>query len=206
MFHVDIKEYAPYILSGIISWDFIVATLTGGSLAFVQSEPYIKQQKLPLAIYTLRIIIGNTVVLLMASLVLCAWVLIAIPHSFSFCWVASLLFFPAIACITWPLATLLAYLTTKYRDIPHALGLLLQALWFVSPVYFSIDMFRRGGLDLLVDYNPIYHLLEILRAPLLEGSWPTACNITAVVATSAFGCLLAYGVGRKMETNVIFYL
>src|SRR5262249_55158483 len=54
-----VLDYAPYILSGIIFWEFISATALAGALAFVQNEPYIKQCRQPLAIYTLRTVLAN---------------------------------------------------------------------------------------------------------------------------------------------------
>src|SRR5438270_7376015 len=54
IFNSDVREYAPYILSGMVVWDFVTATAIGGSLAFVQADAYIKQCYHPLAIYTLR--------------------------------------------------------------------------------------------------------------------------------------------------------
>jgi len=67
MFHTDITSYAPYIFSGVIFWEFVVSTLTSGSLSFVQAEPYIKQCRNPLAIYPLRIILSSLVILMLAS-------------------------------------------------------------------------------------------------------------------------------------------
>ena len=181
-------EYAPYILSGMITWDFFTATLTGGSLSFVQADAYIKQYRHPLAIYTLRTTLTNLMVWMMASLSLIGWVLFVRPQSFGWSWLAAILVFPFAALIAWPLATCLAYVGARFRDLPHALGLIMQAMWFVSPIYFEAKLFRDGGLDALVDYNPIYHLLEIVRAPLLRGEWPTAanfamCGITVVVSS-----------------------
>jgi lipopolysaccharide transport system permease protein len=206
MFHVDIVVYAPYILSGIIVWEFISSSLTTGSLAFVQADAYIKQCKHPLIIYTLRLVLGNLIVLALASVALFGWVLVVLPQNISLSWFAILLFFPLVALIAWPLSSLLAYLGARFRDIPHAMGLMLQAVWFISPVYFEEKLFRNGGLNNLVDYNPIYHLLQILRAPLLNGKWPTLENYLFCIGT-AFACaLLAFLVGRKAERRVIFYL
>ena len=81
-----------------------------------------------------------------------------------------------------------------------------QGLWFVSPVYFEAKLFRSGNLDALVDYNPVYHLLQIVRAPLLQGHWPTAANFGYCAGTIVVLLLLAWLVGRKAEKRVIFYL
>ncbi|RAP37445.1 ABC transporter permease [Legionella quinlivanii] len=206
LFHVNITYYAPYILSGLIVWEFIGSSLTGGSLAFVQADAYIKQCKHPLAIYTLRLIISNIIVLALASIVLWIWALVVMPENFGFCWLAIFTFFPLLAIIVWPLASLLAYLGTRFRDIPHAMGLILQVVWFISPVYFEAKMFRNGGLNALVDYNPLYHLLQLIRAPVLEGKWPTLDNYLVCLAAAVICTCLAVLVGRKSERRVIFYL
>jgi lipopolysaccharide transport system permease protein len=206
LFHVDIVLYAPYILSGIITWDFMASSLTGGSLAFVQADAYIKQCKHPLAIYTLRLILSNLIVLMLASSVLWLWAAVVLPQNINLSWFAIFSFFPLMAIIVWPLASLLAYLGARFRDIPHAMGLILQAIWFISPVYFEAKMFRNGGLNGLVDYNPIYHMLQIIRAPVLDGKWPTLNNYLFCIGTTLFFTLLAVVVGRKAERNVIFYL
>jgi lipopolysaccharide transport system permease protein len=202
----DVLDYAPYILSGIIFWEFISASALAGAVAFVQNEPYIKQCRQPLAIYTLRTVLANLIVFLVASLGLLAWVLVFLPGNFGWCWLSVPLCIPFMALIAWPLATALAYLTTRFRDIPYALGLGLQAVWFASPVYFKTSFFLAAGLDVLVDYNPIYHLLQTVRAPLLSGQWPTIMNYGFCVATILVLAIVAFAIGRRAERSVIFYL
>jgi lipopolysaccharide transport system permease protein len=206
IFHQNIIEYAPYILSGTITWDFFTATLIGGSLSFVQADAYIKQYRHPLAIYTLRTTLTNLMVLMMASLSLIGWVLVVKPHCFGWSWLAAILIFPFAALVVWPLATCLAYIGARFRDIPHVLALIVTAMYFVSPIYFDANLFRDAGLSVLVDYNPIYHLLEILRAPLLRGEWPTAANFAMCVLTVIVFSASAVLIGRCAERNVIFYL
>ena len=206
LFNQDLGEYAPYILSGLIIWDYVVTTTVTGSTAFVQADAYIKQTRHPLAIYTLRNTTSNLVVLSVASVSLIVWVLVVMPQNFGWCWIAVLTVLPLLAMLAWPLATLMAYIGTRFRDLPHALGLVLQAMWFISPIYFKDSMFRSGGLNGLVDYNPVYHLLQIVRAPMLEGQWPTAENYLWCLGTAIAFALLAVAVGAKAEKNVIFYL
>lgn len=206
IFKTPITEYAPYILSGMVIWEFITGTAVGGSLAFVQADAYIKQCNHPLAIYTLRTALSNLFVLLLASTGLIGWVLIVMPQNFGWSWFAALTIYPIAILIAWPMATILAYIGARFRDVPHALGLVFQAFWFVSPIYFEAKVFRGSDLHVLVDYNPIYHLLEILRAPLLQGRWPSMNNYAYTLGTICVLALLAWLIGRKAESRVIFYL
>lgn len=206
IFNTDITEYAPYILSGMVVWEFVIQSAIGGSLSFVQADAYIKQCLHPLPIYTLRTVLTNLIVLGLACVSLIVWVLVVMPQNFGWAWLAALTVFPILALIAWPMATLFAYVATRFRDLPHALGLVFQAMWFVSPIYFEAKTFRGGELHALVDYNPIYHMLEIVRAPLLHGAWPTMQNYAYCLALVAGLVLLAWLVGRTAERKVIFYL
>lgn len=206
MFNTEITQLAPYILSGMIIWEFVIASAVGGSLAFIQADAYIKQCTHPLAIYTLRTVFTNIMVLSMASLSLVAWVLIVMPQNFGWSWLAALAIFPVLFFIAWPMATILAYIATRFRDLPHALTLILQAMWFVSPIYFEAKLFRDGGIAWLIEYNPIYHMLEIVRAPLLHGLWPTFENFAFSFVTIFILTALAILVGRNAEKKIIFYL
>ena len=145
LLNTDIITYAPYILSGIIVWEFLMANTMGGALSFVQADAYIKQCNHPLAIYTLRTVLSSLIVLMLASLTLFGWAAVVLPQHIGWCWLAALTIFPIGALIAWPMATLLAYIGVRFRDVPHAMGLIMQALWFVSPVYFETKMFRSGG-------------------------------------------------------------
>ncbi|MEI7374906.1 ABC transporter permease [Dickeya chrysanthemi] len=206
MFNSPITTYAPYILSGILIWDYLVTCVTGGSLSFVQADAYIKQCNHPLAIYTLRTVLTASFILALASVSLIGWTLVILPENFGWNWLAALTIFPILALISWPLSTMLAYIGARFRDVPHVLGLVMQGLWFISPVYFETKIFQSGGLHILIDYNPIYHLLQIVRAPLLQGEWPTVVNYEYVLGTAIFFTILAVIVGRKAERKVIFYL
>ena len=206
IFHADVVRYAPYVLSGILVWDYLTATAVGGSLAFIQADAYIKQFKHPLAIYTLRTTVFNLIALSLASVSLFGWCLIVFPQNFGWCWLATLTLIPLAGLIGWPMATTLAYVSVRFRDLPFALGLILQTLWFFSPIYFDARLFRDNGLSALVDYNPIYHLLQLLRAPLLVGEWPAPVNFFAAAALGAALALIAWRIGRRAENNVIFYL
>ena len=203
---VGFGDYLPSVLSGLLVWDLITASITGGAVAFLQADAYIRQHRQPLAIYTLRASLGPLAHMATASPVLLGAALLTLPQNFGWSWLALPLIFPLALLTVWPLATLVAFPTVRFRDIAHGLGLLLQAAWFLSPIYFLPDFFRQGGLDWLVDCNPLYHLLQIVRAPLLLGQWPTVTNLAVCGLTIVVLWALAALVVWRSEDRVIRYL
>jgi lipopolysaccharide transport system permease protein len=206
LFHVEIRSYAPYLFSGAIIWEFLIAVSTGGSLTFVQADAYIKHYPHPLAIYSLRTVLAHLAVLALASLPMLAWAAFANPATFGIRWIAVLSLFPLLLLIAWPLVTLLGYAGSRFRDLPNLMLLAMQAVWFVSPVYFEAEMFRRAGLSALVDSNPIFHLLQIVRAPLLQGKWPSLMDYAFCFTAALIFGGAALLVGSQAERRTVFYL
>ncbi len=58
LFGVPIADYAPHLLVGMLSWQFIVESLQMGCASFALGSAYIRQQHVPLAIFPLRTVLG----------------------------------------------------------------------------------------------------------------------------------------------------
>src|SRR5262249_3795742 len=68
------------------------------------------------------------------------------------------------------LINILAHVNTRFRDAANMSALVMQVLFYATPVIFPAEMLRRRGLDPVVDLNPAYHLLEVVRRPLLAAA------------------------------------
>jgi lipopolysaccharide transport system permease protein len=206
VFGSPILEYAPFIFSGLIWWEFVIATIMTGCHAFINSEGYIRQFPHPLVIYSLRSTLSALVNLGLGVIGLLVWVAIWRPGNL----LAAIPLLPvALLCyfaIGWPIATLAAFFGTRYRDLPQFLVIALQAIWYLSPVFFEPKLFRSAGVGFLVDWNPIYYLLDIIRAPFLEGGPPAWTTWIWFVSTFALVSLWALRTVRKSERTLIFHL
>ena len=56
----DIWSYAPYLLSGLCCWDYVVTATKQGCQCFFAGESYIRQHPAPLAIFPLRVALAET--------------------------------------------------------------------------------------------------------------------------------------------------
>ncbi|MEO8401130.1 MAG: ABC transporter permease [Gammaproteobacteria bacterium] len=205
-FHSSINDYAPFIFSGLIIWEFIVSSAITGCAALINAEGYIKQFSHPMIIYTLRSVIPCLINLACASVGLIIWVLVCQPEHFGFSWFALVLGFPLLFLFAWPLATITAFIGVRFRDFSQLILIGLQVIYYVSPIFFMPKLFISAGIGYIVEYNPIYHLLNMFRAPLLEGRLPTVTDYSYVLLTSALLWLCAWMLIRRNENKIIFYL
>lgn len=83
----------------------------------------------------------------------------------------------------------LSYFLDRFRLLRAFLGQFLFAMYIATPVLW--ERARLGDHGWIADLNPAYHLMEIGRAPLLQGTWP-ATSFAVALGLAALGLMLAW--------------
>lgn len=207
VFHQELGDYLAYILSGIVVWDLISASIIAGGSCILNSEQYIRQFNHPITIYTLRYTLLNAITFSIEINALIFWVLISKPSNLIFGFLTLPLTMILYFFLAWPITTIAGYSNTKYRDYPQVMALVMQTIWYLSPVFFKKEQFSSSRLlNQLFDLNPITHILNLIRDPFLYGRLPSAKSYGYVVLTIIVFGLLAYRCNKKNEKKIIFYL
>ena len=207
VFHQDIKTYAPYILSGLLCWDIFSVSWVAGSGTLIGSEPYIRQFNHPIVIYPLKSSLVCIISFSIAVTALALWIFFIEPLNvllgYLFLLPALVIFF----LFSWGSMIISSYTGAKYRDYPQMASLLLQTLWYLSPVFFQESMFESSEwLHQLFLFNPVTHMLSLIRQPFLYGSSPSAWNYLYSFGFVLLIDLCAVLINRKNERDIIFYL
>lgn len=206
IFKQELGEYALYILSGIVVWDLLSNSIIGGGSSIMGSEQYIRQFSHPITIYTLKYAVLNVVTFAIELLSLVLWVLIMKPINLILAvWTVPLTIMLYFA-VAWELTTIAGYSNTKYRDYPQIMALVMQAIWYVSPVFFKQELFMSSpAMTLLFQLNPITHLLNLVREPFVYGVMPSPISYLYVLVVIVVFGFWAYRVNKKNEKKIIFY-
>lgn len=187
IFKIDIAEYLPYLAAGLFAWGLISNLVIEGCQAFNSGEHLIKQLSAPLSIHVYRVLWSN---LLTSAHNVWIFVAVALWFKVGVGW-SLLLIFPALLLILingmW-IGILFGLLSARFRDIPMTISSIVQVMFFMTPIIWKPDMLP--GRTFLLDANPFYHFVEILRAPLL-GEVPSIENWVAAVLISAVGWVIA---------------
>ncbi|MFD1179406.1 ABC transporter permease [Paenibacillus puldeungensis] len=207
VFNTPIEDYAPYILSGLIVWELISSSFIGGGYSIMTSEQYIRQFNHPIIIYTLKSALVFTITFIIAMFSLGIWMLIVSPVNVFFGIITlpltTLLYF----CLSWAITTIAGFTNAKYRDYPQVMALVIQAVWYVSPVFLKKEMFTSNpALVNFFNLNPITHILNLIRDPFLYGVMPTVTDYLYTLGTILVFSLWAGRVYKKNSNKVIFYI
>lgn len=163
---VPVSEYLPFIASGIIFWNFIASGVNEGSSSFIGSAGMIRQLALPLALYPIRTLWRNIVVLGHNAVIIPIVLLIVGKGiNLNILWI-----FPGfvllILNIFW-ISVLLGVCCTRFRDLPPIISSLIQVFFYVTPIIWMPGTVNARVSTWIVNTNPAYHLLELVRAPIL---------------------------------------
>jgi ABC-2 type transport system permease protein/lipopolysaccharide transport system permease protein len=79
---------------------------------------------------------------------------------------------------------LLGLVSARFRDVPQVVASIVQVGFFVTPIIWKPDMLPDRAV--ILHLNPLYHLLEVTRGPML-GSIPSLGNYAAVLIITVLG-------------------
>lgn len=204
IFKARSEEYVPFLAVGIIVWSFISASLLESCSSLINSEAMIRQLDLPPVIYIFRSIWKN-VLTFAHHLVILPILFLALQSPINF---RVLLIVPGLLLlvinIIW-MAILLAMISARYRDVPPIVGSVLSIIFYVTPVMWFPSLLPDGSAHLVLGLNPFYHLMQIVRLPLL-GQNPTIENWALSLAFALVGLGVAYFTYRHFRRNLPYWI
>ena len=205
----DWRHSAPHFLGGMTLFEFIRGSALGGCATFFRNESYIRQYPLPLAIYTLRTVLGTAVHFMIAMGVVLASLMVLQPENAARPLAMLVVVLPSIVMLflfCWSVAILASFMTVYFQDTQQLLEVVLQVFFFLTPIMFQSKMLIDRGLGVLLDINPAVTFLDLIRQPLLDGNIPAmASYLRATMILALFGAT-AIATTAKLEKRMIFQL
>lgn len=205
LFKVPLVDFAPYVYSGLVIWNYLLSSTIIGSGALISSEAYIKQFNHPLLIYCLRANLVGLVSFLIEIVGLFLWYLFIKPHNLLFLLLQLPIILPFLFIFGLPLTIIASFLTLRYRDFGQLIGLIMQMMYFLSPIFIDVTLFEQNNLYNLLYWNPITHLMNLIRLPLLKGALISVVDIAFVTGFAISFWALAIIIIHRMEKQAVFH-
>lgn len=204
IFQSPMQEFLPFLTIGMVLWTFIASVVNEGASGFIHAEAIIKQLPIPLFVHIMRMIWRN-ILILGHNLVIFPIVLLVVGKPLG--WTA-LLSVPGllldIVNLSW-MVLILAIVCARYRDLPQMVNSVLQVIFYLTPIMWLPTLLpARAGVYLL-DWNPMYHMLQIARSPLL-GQLPSMTNWLVSAGMAVGGWTVALLVFARYKRRIAYWL
>lgn len=202
LFHQDTAVFLPYIAMGLITWGFISGTTVEACSAFIESAGIIRQIRLPYSIYIMRMVWRGFIIFLHTVVLI---VPIAIYFRMHIGW-SSLLAIPGMLLVVlnqiW-LSIVIGVVATRFRDTVQLVSTAIQILMFVTPIMWPISAIAEARF--VAEINPFYHLIQLVRAPLL-GEIAEPLSWIVVICMCVVGYGLAAIALTRASPRLVYWL
>lgn len=209
LFSISLSEFLPHVTVGLIMWGFISGAIKDGADIFIENEGLIKQLPSALSVHVYRLVWRQTLFLL-HNLVI--WVLLMLIFPRPLGW-DILLAVPALLLLivngVW-VSMFFGIIATRYRDVAPLLEALVQLLFYVTPIVWTTTTLNNVGPEMqtrarIVELNPLYHYMEVVRAPLIGAPLPMY-HWYVVLGCTVGGLLLAMLAMKQWRYRVSYWV
>lgn len=199
---VPVDHYWAFLLSGYFVWNFIHQVLIQSTNLLRDHANLRRNMAFPSEILIWSASFSRLLEFLIEiGLVMMGLVLFhheGIP--------TSLVLFPVLIVIQilltvglmYPLSTLAVF----FHDVSYALPVVIFTLFYISPVFYPIDMIPEAVRPYCF-LNPFTGILTLYHAVLFDGLWPSLSMLSSVFGSALVICLLGYAVFNRFKDTCV---
>lgn len=206
-----LKNYALFLLCGILPWNFLSACVQGGQFVLLNNGNLIKKTYFPRRLLVLAHVAASYVSFLVEMAVL-AVVFLAFR-------VNVLPWLPVVVLVTLALGVFalglglaLSVANVYFRDVAHFVALFMQLWFYATPIIYPISYVEdiangdswASTLPLLeiFNLNPAVAFIEPIRDMLYSGHWPSLANVVVALVAAVGALLLGNLIFRRLEPRL----
>jgi ABC-type polysaccharide/polyol phosphate export permease len=178
--------FIPHLGMGYVLWRFAIQSITESADVFSTHQAFIMDGRVRFTDYVLRVFAKASLYMAIGFLILLAVVLVDPRVSIERIPLLLVTVPIYVFNVLW-MAMLVALIGARFRDTRELIStglifgfLLTPIIWDASAV--PADSFR----GMVVRFNPFFHLIEFVRAPLL-GQWPELQTIAVIAGLTIVG-------------------
>ena len=192
IFKNDIENFPLYLLLGIIMWTALARGTQISIDGILSRTGMFKQIHIPNYVPGLSATLTSTIMLSFEMIIFGIFMVF-----FQFIPSITILLLPLILLLEFllilGLALPLSVLNVKFRDMRFIWNVVLQAGFFVTPIFYKLDMLPEN-IQAILQYSPMVQILLIAQEVTLYGQIPSSELVLQAIGTTAIvftiGCLI----------------
>lgn len=176
---VDIPHYTSYVFTGLLVWQWFSKSTLQATGIIIGNRPLIRQPGFPVSVLPPAVVMTGMLHFILALPVLVVFLLMdGIVPGLALLWLPVILMIQFFVTVT--ISYLLAGVNVAFRDTQNGLGVLLQVMFYMTPIFYSIDHIP-ADLRSLYELNPMVPILLGYRSILIDGQSPQWGSLLPVV-------------------------
>ncbi len=204
LFRIPSRQYALYVLSGLLAWNFFAQTTVAAMGDLIWSGGLLGRIFLPKSAFAVSAV-GTGLVNLALALV--PYWIIAAALGAPIRPAILLLPLPVLCLALFALGVGLALSTAAvyFQDVMPTYEIVLMAWMYVTPVIYPIDLVPQAVQSFL-RVNPMFYLVSAFRSVLYDGQAPRPDHLALAFALSLASLLLGWWVFTRRARDFAYHV
>ena len=139
----DLRNYPVFFLCGFLPWQYFTTAVMSGMQSLVNNSNLVKKAYFPREVLPTSSVLANLVNFLLALVVLFGALLVTNTHISSYIWLLPVVVLIQ-TCFVLGVALILSTLNVFYRDTGMIMEVVLQAWFFLTPIFYPIEALPRS--------------------------------------------------------------
>lgn len=202
VFKKEVSDQMIYLAAGLPVWTLISNAIIDSPQVFPRAQPFLLGYSLPASIHVHRAVAGQFIAFAHnLSIYVIAFAIFRPAISFDLLYVIPGLLIVYVALTGMSLG--LSCLGARYRDLAPLLTAVIGALFVLTPIFWRTDTVIDA--QWIANYNPLYHLLEVIRAPLM-GAAPSMLNWIVASAIAVGSLIVGTAIFISFRTKLSYWI
>ena len=201
MFKFEIPNFPIYLLLGLITWNFFKNGTTIALNSLTNRSSLMTQIYFPRSIPALSASVTSTIMLFTELAVLGIFMAILgfIP-SITVLYLIPILLLEFFLIIGISLG--LSVLNVKFKDVEFIWMVILQAGFFLTPIFYQFDMLPEFVRDVL-QFSPMVQIVTMAHHVTLYGELPSINSIIYAVSSVSIIVVVGYLIFRRYQARIV---
>ncbi|MBK9713107.1 MAG: ABC transporter permease [Kouleothrix sp.] len=204
LFRNSIAQYPVYVMVGLIAWNFFAQTTTLGVDAAISGSGLLQRVYLPRSMFVIATL-GGAVINMGIALIALLIVLLTNSAPLYATWLLLPLAIAVLALFTLGVTLLVATLAVFVGDVAHMYQLLVQALFFLTPIVYPAEIVP-SELRWLVQLNPMSVLVDLFRTLLYRGQVPDLSQWLSAAGLALTALCIGWALFAWKADECVYYL
>jgi ABC-type polysaccharide/polyol phosphate export permease len=196
------ETFMPFLAVSLVLMNLIWPILLEGCHTFAGSPDIVRQVRMPLSALIMRTVFRNIIVL-GHNAILIVIVFVGFNKFGDVKLPAVLLGLCLLLLNLGWIAILLAIVGARFRDAFQIVTSILNFMGIFTPIYWVPSLIQNNRI--LLDINPLYHLIEVVREPML-GRMASGLNYTVTGIGVIVGWAVALWVFHRARQRIAFWV
>lgn len=195
---IKTENYLIFLICGIIPWTWFTTIISQGTTCITNNSNLIKKVYFPREILPISVVTSGLINFLISCVIILMFVMLS---GIGISW--HLIFLPFIVLIQYLISLAIIFLlgsvNVYIKDTEYIINFIMNMLFYVTPILYSVDLFKNTWFMWIFRLNPLAHLINAYRDVFYVHRVPHLIQLSIILLISLLLLFIGYKIFKKLE-------